>query len=87
MTDEQLDTLAETIVGRQGKDGSWKAAGQFNGQRRPKKDAHGVQTMWSILVLDRLADREGVRRLVRKPSNGCGRRKQEQPSTHEFCES
>lgn len=60
LNEQQLDALATTIVSRQEKDGSWKAANQFNGQRRPKKDAHEVQTMWSILALSRLGNREGV---------------------------
>lgn len=60
MSGDSLDALAQMIVSGQQKDGSWKAANQFNGQRRPEKDAHEVQTMWSVLALSQLETRPGA---------------------------
>lgn len=51
--------LAQIILSEQTPDGTWKAAQQFANQRRPQRDAHQAQTMWSILALANLpADEE-----------------------------
>lgn len=55
---EARNELAQTIIAEQSKDGMWKAAQQFGNQRRPKRDADEVQTMWSVLALSRLESHE-----------------------------
>jgi prenyltransferase beta subunit len=57
---ESVDELAKIIIAEQSPDGSWKAAQQFGNQRRPKRDANQVQTMWSVLALSRLESHEGA---------------------------
>ena len=49
-----LDQLGQIIVENQQENGSWRAASQFTGQRRPNNEAHRVQTLWGILALSRL---------------------------------
>ncbi len=49
-----IDAVAYELKAAQQKDGSWLAAGQFTGQRRPKGEAHLLQTMWNVLSIQRL---------------------------------
>jgi squalene-hopene/tetraprenyl-beta-curcumene cyclase len=51
---ESAGALREILLAEQGADGSWKAANQFAGQRRPQRDADQAQTLWSLLALDRM---------------------------------
>lgn len=60
LPDASRTELLKTILAEQGSDGSWKAAQQFGNQRRPKKDADEVQTLWSVMALTRLASQEGA---------------------------
>jgi squalene-hopene/tetraprenyl-beta-curcumene cyclase len=55
-----IDNLAQIIMAEQSPDGSWHAARQFGNQRRPKRDANEVQTMWSVLALSRLESPSGA---------------------------
>lgn len=60
VTAAEADDLAKILVAEQTPEGFWKAAQQFGNQRRPKKDANEVQTMWSILALAKLESRDGT---------------------------
>lgn len=51
---DATDVLVEAILRHQNDDGSWTAAKQFTGQRRPKGEAHLMQTMWNVLALERV---------------------------------
>jgi|GEM_PF-532198 len=48
----------DALVESQEPDGRWRARGQFPRQRRGELEGDGVATMWALLALDRVDERE-----------------------------
>lgn len=57
---EYDESLTGIILSEQTPEGTWKAAGQFNNQRRPQGEGEEVQTMWGVLALARLTANDEV---------------------------
>lgn len=60
LDDSLKEQLTEIILDQQTEQGTWRAANQFNNQRRPKGEGQEVQTMWGVLALSKLSSNDEV---------------------------